>query len=149
MSWIQNFTWSTGSSLVHWSNWYLSQWFQYSDRNALMRVYMWEYRQTSQVALLVKKGKGKSLSRVRLCDPRDCSPPGSSIHGIFQARVLEWVPSPWQRVALSWTLSGILVTLEFTLSLVITYLCYCAWQVPKNLLEPGIWMQFWQHSHTI
>ena len=26
-----------------------------------------------------------------LSDPRDCSPPGSSIHGIFQARVLEWV----------------------------------------------------------
>ena len=25
-----------------------------------------------------------------LCDPIDCSPPGSSIHGIFQARVLEW-----------------------------------------------------------
>ena len=26
-----------------------------------------------------------------LSDPMDCSPPGSSIHGIFQARVLEWV----------------------------------------------------------
>ena len=25
-----------------------------------------------------------------LCDPMDCSPPGSSIHGVFQARVLEW-----------------------------------------------------------
>ena len=25
-----------------------------------------------------------------LCDPMDCSPPGPSIHGIFQARVLEW-----------------------------------------------------------
>ena len=24
-------------------------------------------------------------------DPKDCSPPGSSVHGIFQARVLEWV----------------------------------------------------------
>ena len=23
-------------------------------------------------------------------DPMDCSPPGSSIHGVFQARVLEW-----------------------------------------------------------
>ena len=27
-------------------------------------------------------------------DPMDCSPPGSSVHGIFQARVLEWVPLP-------------------------------------------------------
>ena len=25
-----------------------------------------------------------------LCDPMDCSLPGSSIHGIFQARILEW-----------------------------------------------------------
>ena len=25
-----------------------------------------------------------------LSDPMDCSPPGSSVHGIFQARVLEW-----------------------------------------------------------
>ena len=25
-----------------------------------------------------------------LRDPMDCSPPGSSVHGIFQARVLEW-----------------------------------------------------------
>ena len=32
----------------------------------------------------------QSLSRVRLCNPTDCSLPGSSVHGIFQARVLEW-----------------------------------------------------------
>ena len=29
-----------------------------------------------------------------LCDPMDCSPPGSSVHGIFQARILEWVAMP-------------------------------------------------------
>ena len=39
--------------------------------------------------------KGKSESEVApSCptpsDPMDCSPPGSSVHGIFQARVLEW-----------------------------------------------------------
>ena len=34
--------------------------------------------------------KVKSLSRVRLSDPMDCSLPGSSIHGILQAKVLEW-----------------------------------------------------------
>ena len=28
-----------------------------------------------------------------LCDPMDCSPPGSSIHEILQARILEWVAS--------------------------------------------------------
>ena len=26
-----------------------------------------------------------------LCDPMDCSPPSSSVHGILQARILEWV----------------------------------------------------------
>ena len=37
--------------------------------------------------------KVKSLSHVRLFtfDPMDCSLPGSSVHRIFQARVLEWV----------------------------------------------------------
>ena len=36
------------------------------------------------------------LSCIQLCDPMDCSPPGSSVHGISQARILEWVaiPSP-------------------------------------------------------
>ena len=34
----------------------------------------------------------KSLqSCTTLCDPIDCSPPASSIHGIFQARLLDWV----------------------------------------------------------
>ena len=33
-------------------------------------------------------------SCLTLGDPVDCSLPGSSIHGIFQARVLEWVPLP-------------------------------------------------------
>ena len=31
-----------------------------------------------------------------LCHPMECSPPGSSVHGILQMRILEWVavPSP-------------------------------------------------------
>ena len=36
----------------------------------------------------------KSPHRVRLCDAMDCSPPGSSVHGIPQARILEWVAMP-------------------------------------------------------
>ena len=30
-------------------------------------------------------------SCLTLFDPMDCSPPGSSVHGILQARILEWV----------------------------------------------------------
>ena len=43
-----------------------------------------------------KDGKVKvksevAQSRPTLCNPMDCSPPGSSIHRILQARILEWV----------------------------------------------------------
>ena len=32
-----------------------------------------------------------------LCDPMDCSLPGSSVHGILQARIVEWVTVPFFR----------------------------------------------------
>ena len=38
----------------------------------------------------VKSESEVAQSCPTLSDPMDCSPPGSSIHGIFQARVLEW-----------------------------------------------------------
>ena len=41
-----------------------------------------------------------------LCDPMDCSQPGSSVHGILQARILEWVAIPFFTVSLwprGWT----------------------------------------------
>ena len=50
--------------------------------------------------------KCESLCHVWFCDPVDCSPPGSSVHGILQARILEWVAisfskgSSWPR---DWT----------------------------------------------
>ena len=44
------------------------------------------------------KGKESEVTQpcLTLCDPMDCSLPGSSVHGIFQAIVLEWIaiPSP-------------------------------------------------------
>ena len=56
------------------------------------------------------KVKVKSLGPVRLCDPVDCSLPGSSILGIFQTRILEWIaisfsigfsrPRDWTQVSL-------------------------------------------------
>ena len=33
-----------------------------------------------------------------LYDPVDCSPPGSSVHGIFQVRILEWVAISFSKV---------------------------------------------------
>ena len=36
-------------------------------------------------------------SLLTLCDPMECSPQGSSIHGILQARILEWVAISFSR----------------------------------------------------
>ena len=36
-------------------------------------------------------------SCLTLCDPMDYSPPGSSVHEILQARILEWVAFPFSR----------------------------------------------------
>ena len=43
-----------------------------------------------------------------LCDPMDCSLPGSSVHGIFQARVLQWVAIAFStKVLLAWSFFSI------------------------------------------
>ena len=47
---------------------------------------------------LVKESENEvTQSCLTLCDPMDCSLRGSSIHGIFQARVLEWVAISFSR----------------------------------------------------
>ena len=44
------------------------------------------------------EGEGEvAQSCPTLCDPVDCSLPGFSIHGIFQARILEWVTISFSR----------------------------------------------------
>ena len=45
--------------------------------------------QPSKLALEVKVLVARSCPT--LCDPMDCSLPGSSVHGILQAKMLEWV----------------------------------------------------------
>ena len=58
------------------------------------------------------------------CHPMDCSLPGSSVHGIFHARMLEWVampasrgsswPGDWTRVSYASTLAGGFFTISAT-----------------------------------
>ena len=55
-----------------------------------------------EIAYPLSHQKEKSESEVTqscptLCDPMDCSPPGSSAHGVFQTRVLEWVAISFSR----------------------------------------------------
>ena len=45
---------------------------------------------TSYTSEQVESESEVTQSCPTLCDPVDCSPPGSSIHGISQARILEW-----------------------------------------------------------
>ena len=66
----------------------------------------------------ILKMKVKLLSRVWLCDLMDCSLPGSSIHGIFQARILEWVAISFSRRSFwprDWTQVSHLVGRHFTI----------------------------------
>ena len=52
------------------------------------------------ISLLSKglmKWREVAQSCLTLCDPMDCSPPGSSVHGIFQAWILEWVAISFSR----------------------------------------------------
>ena len=43
------------------------------------------------IYLFLESESEVAQSCLTLCDPRDCSTPGSSVHGISQARILEWV----------------------------------------------------------
>ena len=63
-------------------------------------------KKMGKIFLVIQKGiqdtllNGKSLvdkSRPILCDPTDFSPPGSSVHGISQARIPEWVAISFSR----------------------------------------------------
>ena len=57
--------------------------------------YIRDWRSVSTTSLHVKAPipyvSVCAQSCLTLCDPIDCSPPGSSVHGVFQARILEWV----------------------------------------------------------
>ena len=79
-SWNCNFSFSP-SLLLGWSflGIQLPVWATI-PRLLLYRVWKWKYIE-SEVA----------QSCLTLCDPVDCSPPGSSVHGILQARILEWI----------------------------------------------------------
>ena len=49
------------------------------------------------IALEIKLRLLVAQSCLTLCDPMDYSPPGFSVHGILQARILEWVAIPFSR----------------------------------------------------
>ena len=52
----------------------------------------------ANLQLCIHVSRAQSLCHIRLCDPIDCSPPGSSVRGISQARILEWTAISSSRV---------------------------------------------------
>ena len=109
--WSQNPKLLASSMSVHWAMHYLwltcMQW-STAARRRLGKTRVWWYEPISTICWGRKSYQivnifwcffvclhAQSLQLYpTLCDPMDCSPPGSSIHGILQARVLEWVPFP-------------------------------------------------------
>ena len=62
----------------------------------------WKFRQKGTILAVMGVGVHVRTCSVAqlcgiLCDPMDCSPPGSSVHGISQSRILEWLAIPSSR----------------------------------------------------
>ena len=54
-------------------------------------------RTSHQIYLTLRAGAKLLQSCLTLCDPMDHRPPGTSVHGILQAKILAWVAMPFSR----------------------------------------------------
>ena len=65
------------------------------------REFIWSLKtwiQRSALPFIICEGEGEGAqSCLTLCDPMDCSSPGFSVHGILQARILEWFTISFSR----------------------------------------------------
>ena len=90
-----------------------------------------------RVYLLVSGGL-VAQSCLTLCDPMNCSPSVSSIHGILQARILEWIAIPFSRGS-SWprdqTQLSCIAGRFFTIWATGKILTYCCQFIEKNMLK--------------
>ena len=76
--WGWNNLWASASSSVKWALTYRS----------CPQTFLWHWKLKLLVTQLLQT----------LCNPMDCSPPGSSVQGILQARTLEWIAIPFSQV---------------------------------------------------
>ena len=86
----------------------------------------------------VKSESEVAQSCLTLRDPMNCSPPGSSVHGIFQARVLEWGAIAFSDCVFRTRNSGSWVSETTTVS---NGPSYCKWQTTQMLFLKilGVW----------
>ena len=78
-----------------------------------------------------------------LCNPRDYSPPGSSVHWIFQAQILEWVAISYSRAS-SWPKDPKHVSYISCIGRQILYHC-ATWEALQNVLNTHLhsWQQLY------
>ena len=78
---------------------------------------LWQAHMVAKLGLNCFLCYSLNQSCPNFCDPIDCSPPGSSVHGVLQARILEWVAIPFSRESSQpkcWTWVSCLVGRRFT-----------------------------------
>ena len=88
----------------------------------------------------VKSESKVAQSCLTLSDPMDCSPPGSSVHGIFQARVLEWGAIAFSK----------LLIIKKPISIMRNATSLCQFTV-KSKKERKSWisLSLWSHHRTL
>ena len=83
-----------GGSEIH----HKDTWIRMLTSNFIIPYYIWTESQVSQQECTPCS---VAQSRLTLCNPMDCSLPGSSVYGIFQARILESVAFPMAGIFLT------------------------------------------------
>ena len=101
------------------------------------------------------------VARSTLCNPKDCSPPGSSVHGIPQARILEWVAISssrgssrsrdwtWVSRTAGWSITvkphsfKILFSKNFKYFIAFFFYCKCRYYKPSKIHFPSFFYSLW------
>ena len=88
--WLYLLWWAVISGLwCYHRNWFFALYF---------KIKIWTFfRRNAIITQLIDSVCLVAQSCPTLCNPVDCSPPGSSIRGILQARILQWVAMPVSR----------------------------------------------------
>ena len=93
-------------------------------RSCCLRAQTWKQKisfgdQQHSIMIIVKKAMPYHAQSLQSCltlwDPMDCSPSGSSVHGIFQAKIPEWVAMPSSRRS-SWPRDWTLISCVFCIA---------------------------------
>ena len=94
----------TELDMTEWLNW--TDWHSRELEKPRLRLIMTITQKLSSFTTNSKHSKFQfmicfmlSCSVMTVCDPMDYSPPGSSVHGVFQVRILEWVAISFSRLS--------------------------------------------------